>query len=62
MANRKNPDRVNKDFMIRVRVTTAEHEKFVKQAKEKGYRNVSEYIRSLVADKTDDKSKDNVMT
>ena len=50
MANVKKPDRINKEFMIRVRVTRAEHEKFVQLAKEKGYRSVSGFIRSLVTD------------
>lgn len=50
MANKKNSDRVNKDIMIRVRVTAEEREKFTVMAKEKGYKSVSEYIRSLVAD------------
>ena len=36
--------------MLRVRVTTAEHEEFIRRAKEKGYRSVSEFIRSLIAD------------
>jgi len=49
MANKKNPDRVNKEFMIRVRVTNEEHEEFVRRAKENGYRTVSEFIRSLIA-------------
>lgn len=50
MANIKKPDRINKEYMIRVRVTRAEHEKFVELAKEKGYRSVSGFIRSLVTD------------
>lgn len=50
MANIKKPDRINKEFMIRVRVTRAEHDKFVELAKEKGYRSVSGFIRSLVTD------------
>ena len=54
MANKKNPDRVNKDFMIRVRVTTAEHEKFIEKAKENGYRSMSEFIRSLIADEPEE--------
>ena len=47
---KKNPERVNKDIMIRVRVTAEEREKFTVMAKEKGYKSVSEFIRSLVAD------------
>jgi len=54
MANIKKPDRVNKEFMIRVRVTNEEHEKFVKLAKENGYRSVSEFIRSLIADEPEE--------
>lgn len=50
MANKKDPSRNNKEFMIRVRVTNEEHEKFIKRAKENGYRTVSEFIRSLIAD------------
>ena len=50
MAN-KNTERVNKDIMLRVRVTAEEREKFTVMAKEKGFKSVSEYIRSLVADK-----------
>ena len=55
MANNKNPDRVTKDFMIRVRVTSAEREMFMKQSKEKGYRTVSDYIRSLLDDESEQK-------
>lgn len=47
MANKKKPDRVNKEFMIRV--TNEEHEEFIRRAKENGYRSVSEFIRSLIA-------------
>jgi len=54
MANIKKPDRVNKEFMIRVRVTNAEHEKFVRRAKENGYKTVSEFIRSLIADEPEE--------
>lgn len=50
MANKKDPSRNNKEFMIRVRVTNEEHEKFIKRAKENGYRTVSGFIRSLIAD------------
>lgn len=50
MANKKNPERVNKDIMLRVRATAEEREKFTVMAKEKGFKSVSEYIRSLVAD------------
>lgn len=57
MANVKKPDRINKEYMIRVRVTRAEHEKFVELAKEKGYRSVSGFIRSLVTDEKKVKEK-----
>lgn len=58
MANKKNPDRINKDFMIRV--TNSEHEEFVKHAKENGYRSVSEFIRSLIEDEAKKKSSESV--
>jgi hypothetical protein len=54
MANKKDPSRNNKEFMIRVRVTNEEHEKFIKRAKENGYRTVSEFIRSLIADEPEE--------
>lgn len=57
MANKKNPHRANKDFMIRVTVTTEEHEKFIQRAKENGYRTVSEYIRSLIDDEPETGTK-----
>ena len=50
MANKKNPDRINKDYMIRVRVTKEEHDKFMKKAAENGYKSVSDYVRTLIAD------------
>lgn len=50
MVSNKNTERVNKDIMLRVRVTAEEREKFTVIAKEKGFKSVSEYIRSLVAD------------
>ena len=50
MANVKNPDRVNKDKLIRVRVTQEEHDRFMKQAIEKGYKSLSDYIRTLISD------------
>ena len=49
MSQKKNPDQVNKDVMIRVRVTADEREKFNVLAKEKDYSTVSEFIWSLVA-------------
>lgn len=51
MAYKKEPEK-KKQFMIRVRVTDTEHEEFVKRAKENGYRSVSEFIRSLIADES----------
>lgn len=53
MANKKNPDRINKDYMIRVRVTKEEHEKFTKKAAENGYKSVSDYVRTLISDEID---------
>ncbi len=53
MANKKNPDRINKELMIRVRVTKEEHEKFTKKAAENGYKSVSDYVRTLIADVND---------
>ena len=50
MARKKNPENV-KNLMIRVRVTTQEHEQFIENAKKNGFASVSEYIRSLVAEK-----------
>ncbi len=43
-------NKVKKDIMLRVRVTAEEREKFTVIAKEKGFKSVSEYIRSLVAE------------
>ena len=53
MANKKNPDRINKELMIRVRVTKEEHQKFTKKAEENGYKSVSDYVRTLIADVND---------
>lgn len=53
MANKKNPDRINKDRLIRVRVTKEEHKRFMEKASENGYRSVSDYIRTLIDDKAD---------
>ena len=53
MANKKNPDRINKELMIRVRVTKEEHEKFTKKAAENGYKSVSDYVRTRIADVND---------
>jgi len=52
-SNKKNPDRINKELMIRVRVTKEEHEKFTKKAEENGYKSVSDYVRTLIADVND---------
>ena len=57
MANKKNPEQVNKDIMLRVRVTLEERERFTINAKEKGFKSVSEYIRSLVADEKTSQEK-----
>ena len=54
MKKKNERERANKYLIIRVRVTSDERERFSKNAKEKGYRTVSEYIRSLIAD---DKTK-----
>ena len=56
MANIK-PKEEKKSFMIRVRVTTAEHEKFQKKASEEGYRSVSGFIRSLIADEQEENDR-----
>lgn len=43
-------ERVNKDYVIRARVTAEERERFEKKAKELGFSTVSDMIRSLIAD------------
>lgn len=53
MENKNKPARINKDCVIRIRVTAEEREEFLKKSVEKGYKSVSDYIRSLVRD--DDK-------
>lgn len=53
MANKKNPDRINKDYTIRVRVTKEEHDKFMKKSAKNGYKSVSDYVRTLIADGTE---------
>ena len=45
--------KVNKDLVIRARVTAEERELFEKKAEERGFSTVSEMIRSLIAN-TDD--------
>ncbi|MCR4647133.1 MAG: hypothetical protein K5695_17290 [Oscillospiraceae bacterium] len=42
--------KVNKDLVIRARVTAEERERFEKKAEELGFSTVSEMIRSLIAD------------
>lgn len=56
-ASRINPNHVNKDRIIRVRVTAEESERFQQRAKEKGYKSVSGYIRALAADEKDKKDR-----
>ena len=53
MANKKNPDRINKDHMIRVRVTKDEHSRFMEKAAENGFKSVSDYIRTLIDEKSE---------
>lgn len=53
MANKKNPDRINKDHLIRVRVTKEEHDRFMEKAVKKGYKSVSDYIRTLIDEKAE---------
>lgn len=60
MANKKKTDKATKNVMLRVRVTADEREMFSKLAEEKGYRSVSDYIRSLVADEEDSDDEPNV--
>lgn len=49
MIAKKNPDEV-KSCLIRVRVTEKEHAQFINQAHEKGYKTVSDFIRTLIKD------------
>ena len=42
--------KVNKDLVIRARVTAEQRELFEKKAEERGFSTVSEMIRSLIAD------------
>ena len=53
MANKKNPDRINKDCVVRVRVTKEEHIRFMEKAAENGFKSVSDYIRTLIVDEDD---------
>ena len=57
MAKTKNPDKINKDKLIRVRVTKEEHETFMRKAAENGYRSVSDYVRTLIADEAETNNK-----
>ena len=52
MVTIKKTDKVKKHF-IRLRVTEKEHDKFVRKAKEMGYKTVSDYIRTLINDDTE---------
>ncbi len=45
--------RMNKEYVIRARVTAEERELFEKKARERGFSTVSEMIRSLIADPDD---------
>ena len=49
MITKKNPDDV-KSCLIRIRVTEKEHAQFIDYAHEKGYKTVSDYIRTLIKD------------
>ena len=49
MITKKDPDDV-KSCLIRVRVTAEEHAQFIKRAHEKGYKTVSDFIRTLIKD------------
>ena len=60
MAKTKNPDKINKDKLIRVRVTKEEHDIFMRKAAENGYRSVSDYVRTLIADEAETNNKRNV--
>ncbi len=53
MEKQNNTERINKDKIIRVRVTEDEHDKFRKKAIEKGYRSISEYVRTLIEEEAD---------
>lgn len=49
MITKKDPDNI-KNCLIRVRVTAEEHAQFIKLAHEKGYKTVSDFIRTLIKD------------
>ena len=59
MANIKAPED-KKEFIIRVRVTPAERDKFMKRAKENGYKTISAFIRSLIDEQPELKSHNTV--
>ena len=42
-----------KNYLIRVRVTKEEHERFMERAHELGYRTVSDFVRTLINDDDD---------
>lgn len=58
MITKKDPDDV-KSCLIRVRVTEKEHTQFINHAHEKGYKTVSDFIRTLIKDdmKKSDKTR-----
>ena len=58
MITKKAPD-VIKNCIIRVRVTEEEHDLFMERAHELGYRTVSDYIRTLIDDETDENDESN---
>ena len=49
VAQRDKLSSTNKDHMLRIRVTAEERERFTRNAKEKGFKSVSDYVRSLVS-------------
>lgn len=61
MANIKAPED-KKKFIIRVRVTPAERDEFIRRAEERGYKTVSEFIRSLIQDEPISPAKKNVVS
>ncbi len=57
MYRRPRTDESVKSMMIRVRVTPEEHEQFFKLAAARGYASISDLIRSLLKEKSDDSTK-----
>lgn len=55
MAKKKDSDD-KKELIIRVRVTPAEHEEFLKKAKEKGYKTISAFVRSLIEEQSNNQN------